>query len=241
MTMRMPTAALIDIDNTVYAYDPAHAAGLRSAHIAAAEIYDPWGAYDLFLQDYAAAKKTLTERLGDQAAVHSRLLAFKLMIERVWGRTTPEAVTNITDAYWGGYLDAMVLDHDFMETATCMKRLGMRLAWVSNFTTARQITKLRRLGIEDVAEFLFTSEEVGADKPNPALGRMALQTLDLPPELVWFIGDDLVNDVGLARALGMQVIRLARDAVRYLDDADLVVSSWGEIRDLVLKLHSRQS
>ena len=82
----------------------------------------------------------------------------------------------------------------------------MRLAWVTNFTTERQVHKLIALGLADAADFLVTSEEVGADKPDPRIVRRALELLGVVPDDAMLVGDNEVEDGGAAAAAGVRFV-----------------------------------
>jgi putative hydrolase of the HAD superfamily len=114
---------------------------------------------------------------------------------------------------------------------------GVRLAWISNFTTERQIWKLRLLGLDDVRAVLVTSEEAGADKPDPAMVDLALQRLgiDVTEPSAWIIGDEPA-DVEAAQARGLPALVLRREGGNETDRAH-AVRNWNEIGELLL--HAR--
>lgn len=81
-----------------------------------------------------------------------------------------------------------------------------RLALVSNFDdTGAAYDILVRHDILRFLDAVVVSEGVGLRKPHPALVRAALQSLDLPPEAALFVGDNLVEDGGAARAAGVDL------------------------------------
>jgi len=55
-------------------------------------------------------------------------------------------------------------------------------------------------------DFVVSSADVGARKPDPAIFRVALDRLGLPPGDVWFVGDSYEKDVRGAAAVGMRPI-----------------------------------
>lgn len=59
------------------------------------------------------------------------------------------------------------------------------------------------LGIE--VECVIDSGEVGVQKPDPRIFKIALDALGLPPERVWYVGDMPGIDVVGARAAGLHV------------------------------------
>jgi putative hydrolase of the HAD superfamily len=230
--MSFPRAVLLDLDNTVYPYEPCHEAGLLTAHHLAAALYGHWGSLSEFVKDYGRARQTVKGQVGSQAAEHSRLLYFKTMIELRCGRTDIEATRRLHQAYWDGYFSEMKPDPGCVELLHDLR--GVRLAWVTDFTTERQMLKLHALGLENVADLLITSEEAGAEKPDSAIIDLALSRLQVSPEETWLIGDDLKRDVGAARSKGIKAVWFQRQTGSPTGEVpDFIVRSWFELRDLL--------
>ena len=134
--LRQPLALLLDIDNTVYPYLPCHRAGMQSAYECSA-VFGLWRDQKTFLDRYANARDTVKGRLGVNASAHCRLLYFKEMVEGCAGFTDFEQIQHLESAYWGGFESKLIPDLgclDFLQEAA---KLGIKLAWISNFTTQR--------------------------------------------------------------------------------------------------------
>lgn len=231
--MTHPRAIALDLDNTVYAYAPCHEAGLASAAGAATGMEGRWRTAEGFAADYARARAAVKERTAGLAVSHCRLHYFKEMVETAMGRTDAPATFRLHESYWDGYVPAMKPDPGAVELLRDLRDRGVLLAWVSNFTTERQMLKLRALGLEGVANFVLTSEEAGEEKPSPRVIDLALAKLGVAPSEAWLVGDDEDADIGAARARGMTIVCLRRDGQRSEVAADHVVGSWDEIRRLL--------
>jgi len=195
----MPTAILLDLDNTVYAYAPCHEAGLQAAFRASGDTDEA-----TFRADYHTARDQAKHAIRDTGAAHCRLLYFKTFWENRTGRTQLAKTLALYHAYWAAYHAAMVPDDGMLACLTAWKDAGIPLAWVSDFTTEQQFLKLQTLGLEGVVDYLITAEEVGAVKPDPRGVDLALAKLGVEPSpAVWFIGDDTKRDCGVAEARGL--------------------------------------
>ncbi|MFO0810367.1 MAG: HAD-IA family hydrolase [Gemmataceae bacterium] len=190
--MPPPRAILFDLDNTAYAYAPCHAAGLAASGVSAA--------------DYETARAAVKRLVAGTAAEHSRLLYFKTITEQSHGCSKLRTALTLHDAYWRGYFAAMTLRPGCAELLTDLRHAGVRLAWVTNFTTERQIHKLIALGLDEAAEYLVTSEEAGADKPDPRVVGRALALLGVTAEDAVLVGDNEIEDGGAARAAGVPFV-----------------------------------
>ena len=228
------TALLLDLDNTVYAYAPCHAAGLAAAQSLAAGRLEAWQNPESFAAAYHHARRLVKERVTGQAAAHSRLLYFKQMLETAHGRTDPSWALALDSTYWDHYIDAMERDPGSYEALLAFRDAGLRLAWVSDMTTEQQLVKILALGLGDMAEFIVTSEEAGAEKPDPAGVVLALARLGVAADKTWLVGDSLHRDVGAARACGLTAVWFRRGQVEdHGPVPDHVVDDWFALRALV--------
>nr|WP_309685899.1 HAD family hydrolase [Armatimonas sp.] len=202
-----PSAILLDIDNTVYAYAPCHEAGLKAAFLASGEADEV-----AFRADYATARNQAKKLIADTGAAHCRLLYFKRLLENRLGHTALPETLALYKAYWDGYHAAMQLDPGVRERLTLWQEAGTPTAWITDFTTEQQLRKLKTLKIENLVTYLFTAEEVGAVKPDPRGVDEALARFGIAPGPdVWFIGDDTKRDRGVAKARGLTFLWRDRD------------------------------
>jgi 5'-nucleotidase len=226
-------ALLLDLDNTAYAYDACHAAGLAAAQALAAGRLAAWVNAEVFASAYYDARRLVKARVGEQAAAHSRLLYFKQMLETATGRTDPRWALALDTAYWDHYLETMERDPGCYEALLAFKEAGLRLAWVSDMLTDQQLGKLLALGLGTLAEFMVTSEEAGAEKPHPAGVDLALARLGVPPSEAWLVGDSLQRDMGAARARGLTAVWFRRGQAAHGPAPDHTVDDWFALRALV--------
>lgn len=84
-----------------------------------------------------------------------------------------------------------------------------RLAVVTNGSSRRQREKLSRAGLQGRFDHLFISEEVGAEKPDPAIFNHALRESGLSAGDVLFVGDDPRRDIAGAQAVGLRTCWVA--------------------------------
>jgi putative hydrolase of the HAD superfamily len=95
-------------------------------------------------------------------------------------------------------------------TRTTLDRLGaagIRLGVVSN-SDGRVDAALAAAGLRDCFEVVIDSALFGAEKPDPAIFRAALEALRVAPEEALYVGDLYEVDVLGARAAGMEAILL---------------------------------
>ena len=94
-------------------------------------------------------------------------------------------------------------------TLAALKRAGYRVGLISNTgrTWGRFLRPIQdELGVGRYFDDRVFSDEVGVRKPEPAIFERALEHLDLRPDEVVHVGDDLVADMAGAKALGMRAV-----------------------------------
>lgn len=197
---------LLDLDNTFYRYDPCHQRGLSAAQSIFEEAR---GQATEFLGGYEKAKQEVKDRIGDQAASHSRLLYFKTLLEsRGFGSYTAKLALAMDKAYWDTFIDTMIPTaglQDFL--ATCREK-RIKTVIVSDMTTGIQLRKILALKVEESVDLVVTSEEAGAEKPDTRIFELALQKSGLSRHEVIMIGDDPVRDGAGARSMDIPWIQM---------------------------------
>lgn len=105
---------------------------------------------------------------------------------------------------WRAFADV----RPFMDGVTDLEEVPT-LGVVTNGDRAQQAAKMAALELTGLR--LFTSSEVGARKPDPAILLHACGALGVAPREAWFVGDNLEVDARGADAAGPRGIWLDRD------------------------------
>ena len=197
----MLKAVIFDLDNTLYDYDAAHAVAWQTlqAFAAGALCVTP----EQFDALHAAADRALRERTGGGcAAIHNRLLRYQVLLEQL-GRPVGLA-PEMSRLYWDTLLNAMRPYPDAVSTMAKLRDMGLVVGVGTNMTAESQYEKLLRIGAMDQVDFIVTSEEVGAEKPDRRLFDMCAEKAGCAAGECLFVGDNPAYDVRGALAAGMR-------------------------------------
>lgn len=230
----MIRAVIFDIDNTLYDYDAAHAVAYRALSAFACESFRL--AQAEFDDLHERASRELSARSGGGAVVHNRLIRYQLMLE---ARDLPIAFAPVmADLYWSALLSAMRPEPGMNEALTGLKDMGLRLGIGTNMTADRQYAKLERLGLLSRIDFMVTSEEAGAEKPDRRLFDLCAQKAGCKASQCAFVGDSLRGDAWGALNAGMRALWLPKDreATNPLGGV-IVIRSLSELPRLVSQLN----
>lgn len=197
MTAR-PAFLAMDLDDTMYGYESCHRVAQAAAEQAISEKYslDDGTVRELMTQ----ARLDTKSRMGSLASSHSRLLYFKLTLEKLGLANHLDFALQLEASYWGNFLRAMTRSAGLTELLELCRQEAIPVYVMTDLTTQVQIKKLSRLDVLDYISGLVSSEEVGSDKPAGDFFAYARENLGLPAGSGWVVGDDSVKDGGLAEA-----------------------------------------
>jgi len=119
-----------------------------------------------------------------------------------------------------------------------LKAQGLRLGIVSDQTDGTACrARLDYWGMTSLFDVIALSCEVGCDKPNPRLFRVALHALGVEPHEAVMVGDNLQADVAGALALGMRSIwrRLPGQELDANVEPDAIIESLAELPGILAR------
>ena len=232
---KRPSAVLMDIDNTLYPYNPAHEVASDAAMRKAIRLLGV--KQSEFESALAEARREVKEILKETASAHSRLLYFTRTLERLGMKSQPLMALDLEQTYWRSFLSASRLFPQVKEFLEDLRVAGIPAAAVTDLTAQIQFRKLIYFGLDHHFDHIVTSEEAGVDKPAAKPFTMALERLSLKTgELVWFIGDDAKKDIaGAKSALGALTLQKRHEGVVISNQADAVFEDFRELRETLRK------
>ena len=190
---KLPSAILFDTDNTLYAYDMPHKAGMIAVKSKVVGMFSI--SEDNFDKSFALARKDVKKRLEGTAASHSRLLYMQRMMEILGLGSQVLLALDLEQTYWRTFLSEAVLFDDVKELLDDCRILAIPAIVVTDLTAQIQLRKLVYFGLENSFNFVVTSEEAGFDKPHEAPFKIALEKANIKDGDIWMVGDNPVNDI----------------------------------------------
>ncbi|AKB28379.1 Hydrolase, HAD superfamily [Methanosarcina siciliae T4/M] len=117
---------------------------------------------------------------------------------------TEQAYLQCCEIYDREKLEKLELYPGVKETLEGLKKLGLRLAIITDADRYHALTRLTKVGLLDSFELLVSADMTGTKKPNPAHFLFALEALGIKPEESLVVGDSLKKDMAPARRLGLK-------------------------------------
>ena len=239
---RLPDAFLFDTDNTLYPYDPAHAAAQLAVQEKVTKTFSiSRGDFD---KAFNEARAQVKSRLKQTASSHSRLLYLQRMLEIMGLGSQVLLALDFEQTYWRTFLSNAVLFDGVKELLDDIRMLGIPTAIVTDLTAQIQFRKVVYFGLDRYFDFIVTSEEAGFDKPHEAPFQIALEKMRPKGNCIWMIGDNPVTDIRGGRerinAVTLQKIHAGVEVGLGVNAPDATFSDFYELRVFLSKLGPKQ-
>ncbi|MDD3287391.1 MAG: HAD family hydrolase [Alphaproteobacteria bacterium] len=237
---RSPDAVLFDLDNTVYPYDPAHAAAMNAVRRKVSDMF--LISHEQFDDAFDQARGEVKKRLGMTAASCSRLLYFQRMLEIIGLGSQVLLALDFEQTYWRTFIGNAVLFDGVKEFLDDLRLARIPVALVTNLTAQIQFRKIIYFELDGYFDCIVTSEEAGSEKPDCAPFDIAIEKMRVERDRFWMIGDDPVNDIAGARnAIDAVTLQKIHDGVRLGEGEhrpDAVFEDYDCLRKMFRKLQA---
>lgn len=216
---------LLDIDNTLYQYDPLHELASKGLFAYIEETFNKSEpeikhAFDL-------AKQRVKQNTPETAASHNRLLYVQNLCEILGIHSLVHSLV-LYKQYWDTFLEGLKLTEGAQQF---FGRYGhLPICLVTDLTAHIQHRKIAKLELNRWADCMVTSEEAGCEKPHPFMFQLALNKLNLQASEVCMIGDSYKKDIQGAKRLGIDAFWLTDTAPTNTEVGVSVISDLGDIQ-----------
>jgi len=232
---RIPKAVVFDTDNTLYPYAPAHKEATRAME---EKVIETLGVRNNeYTQAYNEARKEIKGRLGNVASSHSRLLYIQNTMEKLGLGTRILLTLDLEQTYWRTFLNNCRLFPGVVDFIHLLKSKGIATANITDLTAQIQFRKLIYFGLDELFDYVVTSEESGRDKPDNKAFELALMKLNLKPKDIWMIGDDALTDMRGAGSIGMIKVQKKHSGVNVyrkgIEKPNLIFTNYKDLVDII--------
>ena len=192
----------VDIDDTLYDYEYAHAKSIKYCYEHFKMLYKEIN-FNCFNQDYRNCRNLITSRFKNNGSSRSRILALQILFEDYELKMAHIHAYKFENLYWKTLYKFMEPNKKLIESLRAHKQNGIKICAISDMQMRIQVEKLKNLKLNNVIDFLVTSEEVGIEKPAKKIFKHALRKLSAEPSRTLMIGDSIKKDIDGALAMGI--------------------------------------
>ena len=202
----LPKAMLIDLDDTILAYDklarPTWISVCRMYEselpsVTAEEVVEAIDEYRKWYWSDPTRHRTARLNLGNV-----RGDVVEGGFERL-GITAPELALKMGNEYAEKREQAVTPFPGAIDALVALKEAGTRMAMVTNGNSETQRAKINRWDLEKHFDYILIEGEFGTGKPEPEVYRHAMDTLDAQPSETWMVGDNLEWEIAAPQRMGI--------------------------------------
>ena len=199
---------LIDIDDTLYSYQPNHDRAIRDCYeyCKANETFEE--SFEVFNTHYRECRDRITNSLIPLSACRSRALAFDLLFTEFNFDFPYKKAIEYEALYWKSFINKIEPHQyiiDFLEKCQSLEKIVCAVTDMQYLFQSMKLEKMNTLGL---INFLATSEEAGREKPHIEIFNLALSKMKLKANDVIMIGDSYKKDILGARNAGIESVHL---------------------------------
>jgi len=206
--MSHPSALLVDLDDTVIDYGSSATACWRVACHEAGQRLPGVDGEALLAAGLRIGHWYWSDPERHRQGRADLLAAARWVVERALEELghPPEPAGEVALRYRSLRDESIRLFPGAVEALERLGAAGVRMALVTNGTSAAQRAKIERFNLARHFRHILVEGEFGVGKPDPRVYRAAMAALDSQPEETWFVGDNLEWDVASPQRLGLRAI-----------------------------------
>ena len=230
-----PNAVLLDTDNTLYEYGPAHNRAINATSEKLNKLLNL--SKKDFLHLYNLARSQIKAELGDVASSHSRLLYFQRLLEIYGLKAELLTALDLEQTYWRTFLANAPLFKGVEVFLELLTKKEIPIAIITDLTAHIQLRKLTYFNLESTFDAVVTSEEAGGDKPDLRNFELVLKKLSITKSAnIWMIGDNPETDIRGGKLINAITFQKIHNRVKIGKDDDMpdfIFDSFEELNKIV--------
>ncbi|MEV6303999.1 HAD family hydrolase [Actinoplanes sp. NPDC051861] len=214
---------LFDLDGTLGDHDSSVAAALRSWLPGLGVPFDE-GVHALW--DEIAERHLAAWRRREISFAEQRRRRLADFLPYFGINREMSELDEVFDGFRVAYQSEYRAFEDAKDALETVAKAGLRVAVLTNGDNRQQRAKLAGMGMAGLG-LVWTPEELGVAKPNPAAFQRACQRWGITPAEVLSVGDRHEFDVLAARAAGLRAVHLDRSGTGPHDEPHRITSLRG--------------
>ena len=207
-------ALFLDVDDTLYSTTRFAAEARQRAMEAMVGL----GGLRVTADQLLAELKEVIAEFGPNYEAHYDRMLRRFRPEELGHHSRTALVAAGVAAYHDTKIEAFTAFPGVLEGLAALKRDGRLIVGViTEGREIKQAEKIHRLGVYPFLDrrAIFISDVIGISKPNPKLWLRACEETGVPPAEAIYAGDNPVNDVVPAKAVGMRAVRMRSPCGKY--------------------------
>lgn len=198
-------AVFFDLDDTLYDDSGSwrvSAAGSAALVAQGRPSLDPGALTDYFL-DHSDAYWRAMDPTTETRPILAIRTAHWLATLEAFGHPDPALAEELAHDYGRRRATGIALFPDALPLLAALRAAGRTLVLITNGMQSTHVERIALLGLEEHFDHTLISDAVGMAKPDPRIFHHALQLAGCAPREAAMVGDNPINDIAGAQAVGI--------------------------------------
>lgn len=184
--------SIFDLDQTLYNYEICNDNGISHVinHINKKFHIDK----EIILEKYLESRKLTNQNLKNTSSMHSRFLYLQKMSEMLAIENSINNTINFYNIYWESFFEKMELFEWVLPTFKKLQQKNVAIIIATDFNARIQFLKIKNLGLESYIAKVFTSQQVGEEKPSKKFAEIVLNATHSNSNQIFYVGDNPNKD-----------------------------------------------
>ena len=185
------------------------------------KVFDYLSSKNLSLPDFeeflCETRKTFFPMI-EESRVTNKEACFEVVLQKIMKQfkiplNGEVNLENLLEIYYLEVYSKRKLYPEVVFVLNILKSMGVRMGVVSNTTNPgfMKENEMHAAGLKPYFEFAIYSSETPYRKPHPSIFELAIESLNMKPEEILFVGDNIFLDVIGAKNVGMKSAWINRD------------------------------
>tara|TARA_B100001287_G_scaffold237143_1_gene209989 strand:- start:95 stop:805 length:711 start_codon:yes stop_codon:yes gene_type:complete len=200
--MKTSKHVFIDIDDTLYSYANSNKKALHSVFSYISDESDM--NIDEIRTLYELSRNHIKLNLSNTSSSHNKLLHFRKLTEALNIEVSANFLSKLNNLYWHAFYENLTPLEGLESLFEYFSKNNFKIIFFTDYNLYFQLNKLEKLNLGSLNSIIYSSEEVGFDKPSDNFKKYLKNYVEnnvSPNDEVFVIGNDKKKDIDLIKSI----------------------------------------
>ena len=192
----------IDIDDTLYNYEQSNKEALNQTFSYLSKLSGK--SLKEISDSYKESRSFIKSQLLNTSSSHNKLLHFRKLTEILELEISAKTLLELNDIYWDTFYTNLSKSNGLKQLFSFFVDNNFKVIFYTDYNLYFQLFKLKKLKLDFFNSIIYSSEEVGSDKPSTNFKNYIINYAENninTEDVVYVIGNDEKKDIALIKSV----------------------------------------